>query len=281
MHNHTKNFEISNNPDILSEEIILTALKEKNLSVFPQIYYTPETDSTNLQAKQKAKKAFEDFTIFVADKQTQGRGRQGRSFHSPAGSGIFLSILLKPDIAPDRASMLTLIAGLAVRKAIFVHCSLDAMIKWPNDIVYHQKKLCGILTEMSADADGIHHVVVGIGINVNHSSFPQELSEVATSIFLECKQSFSRAELIASVLEHFQKYYAVFLKTQDFSCLKEEYQNFMINYGKMIVIEEKNQKSFVLLKGITDYGELIIERNGQEEQIVSGEISVRGVYGYV
>ena len=198
-----------------------------------------------------------------------------KDFHKPD------SYHFKPDFAPDRASMLTLIAALAVSKAISEKTGQEAEIKWPNDIVMNGKKVCGILTEMSAQLDYINHVVIGIGINVQNESFPKEIEQVATSILMETGQHVNRAELIEAVLEQFERYYEIFLETEDLSGLVKEYNAHLINMQKQVRVLDPKEPYEAKAMGITPHGELIVDTWEGRKLVSSGEVSVRGVYGYV
>lgn len=250
-----------------------------------KIIYFKKTDSTNNQAKSLAAEGAEHGTLVVADRQTAGKGRRGRSWTSPAGTGIFMSLILKPAIKPEHASMLTLVAALATAKALEQETGLKPMIKWPNDLVVNKKKVTGILTEMSADVEQIHYVVVGVGINVNMTEFPEEIRETATSLRLETGHEVDRASLITVFLKYFDEEYEKFTKTEDLTLLQEEYNARLINREKEVRILDPahpdggyNGRAL----GINETGGLLIEReNHKIEEITSGEVSVRGVYGYV
>ena len=192
-----------------------------------------------------------------------------------------MTLLLKPDIPPLKASMLTLPAGMAVCQALREITGIPAMIKWPNDIVINGKKICGILTEMSAEMDSINHIVIGIGINVNNPEFPEDIRQVATSALLETGKPFRRSEIIAGVMAWFEKYYNTFLQTSDLSLLKEEYNSLMINTNRKVLVIRPDEQYEAIARSIDDDGELIIERDGVRAKVLSGEVSVRGVYGYV
>lgn len=250
-----------------------------------RLVFLEETDSTNNQAKLLAAEGAAHGTLVVADRQTAGRGRRGRSWESPLGTGIFMSLILKPSFMPEHASMLTLVAALAVSRAVEEVTGLETWIKWPNDLVVNKKKVTGILTEMSADMGEIHYVVLGVGINVNMTEFPEEIRETATSLYLEAGREVDRAALIAAFLKCFEEEYEKFEKTEDLSLLQEEYNNRLINRGKEVKILdpahlEGGYRGFA--QGIDSQGGLMVEKKNRElETITSGEVSVRGVYGYV
>ena len=245
------------------------------------ILYFDEIDSTNNRAKQLGEEGAEEGTVVIADLQTDGRGRVGRSFDSPKGEGLYLSVLLRPAVRPDAASQLTLLAALAVRKALLETAGLETMIKWPNDIVRHGKKLCGILTEMSLIGGSVSYVVVGIGVNVHQKTFPEELSAVATSVFLENGKDLSRKALSDRLLTAFFSYYEEFLKTRDLSFVREEYDSFLVNRGEPVHVLDPKEPYSGIAEGIDENGGLLVKTGEKIRVVKSGEVSVRGVYGYV
>ncbi|MBR1597566.1 MAG: biotin--[Lachnospiraceae bacterium] len=276
---NNRGYRLVSLPDIIDEAAIRSHLHTKWLA--GDIVYLPETDSSNIQAKQLGEKGGNNGTVVVTDKQTAGRGRRGRTWISPAGN-IYYSILLYPDVAVERASMITLIAAMAVARAVRDEEKLEAMIKWPNDVVVNGKKICGILTESSTDMEYIQYVVVGIGINCNQKEFDDEISDTATSISLELGRDVERAKLLAKFFDYFEDYYDIFLETEDFSRLSEKYNELLINKEREVKIIEKGQQRVLRAVGINDMGGLIVEDSkGNRDTIISGEVSVRGLYGYV
>jgi BirA family biotin operon repressor/biotin-[acetyl-CoA-carboxylase] ligase len=245
------------------------------------IFYFDSIDSTNIKAKELAEQGYPSGTLVVADRQTAGRGRRGHSWESDAGTGIFMTLMIKPEINPNHASMLTLVTALAIAKALAEVTGETAQIKWPNDIVVHGKKVCGILTEMSAQFDYINHIVIGIGINVNNETFSEEISDIASSLFLECGKKFHRADIIEKVLEYFEVYYEVFLETEDLSGLMKEYNSILVNMQKSVKVLDPKEPFEGKAMGITKKGELIVDTWESRKLVSSGEVSVRGMYGYV
>ncbi len=274
-----KGYRMTNQPDLLTKEMIENQIHTewagKQLMVFE------ETDSTNNQAKKLAEEGAVQGLLVVSDCQTAGKGRRGRSWASKAGEGIFMTLLLKPDIAPGNASMLTLVMALAVRAGIAKVTGIDTQIKWPNDIVCDGKKVCGILTEMSAQIDYINYIVIGIGINVSNKSFPDELADTATSLYLITGVSISRAKLIAEIMAEFEKYYALYLQTQDLSGLVNEYNSHLVNRGRRVRVLDPRKEYTGVAQGINQVGELLVQTKDGMAHVSSGEVSVRGVYGYV
>ncbi|MBR3993055.1 MAG: biotin--[Anaerotignum sp.] len=165
------------------------------------LYFYPETDTTNDRIRELALEGAPEGTLAVAEMQTAARGRRGRAWQAPAESGIWMSLLLRPNIPPTQASVLTLLAGIALTEAIEAVTGMEVGIKWPNDILLNGKKLVGILTEMDCDMEQIHSVTVGMGINVNTKVFPEELQDIATSLYLESGREYDRAELVGKAME--------------------------------------------------------------------------------
>ena len=303
-----KGYRIVKYPDIITREEIESMLPE-GLAVTNVVYYH-ETDSTNTRAKQAAEDGEKSGTLFITECQTGGRGRRGRTWESPAGSGIWMSLLLRPEIKPFDASMLTIVAAMGMKDAIEeiigagdgagdediagnsdgygagdedgagqggIHCK----IKWPNDIVLGDRKICGMLTEMSAETDWINYVVIGIGVNVNTTEFDDSIKDTASSILLQTGSSVKRSDVVVSFARHFSRYYDEFLKECNLSGLADDYNKALINVGRDVKIVERDGSFVAKAVGIDETGSLIVEKDGDTKRIVAGEVSVRGLYGYV
>lgn len=275
-----KGYKLMAAPDLMTEAEIKSLMHTD--WVAKEVLYFDTIDSTNTKAQELAEKGYPSGTLVVADKQESGKGRRGRSWVSPSGTGIFMTLMIKPDINPNNASMLTLVAALAVAKAITSVTGEEALIKWPNDIVINGKKVCGILTEMNAQFDYINHIVVGIGINVHNESFPEEISQMASSLMIEAGgKRFHRAQIIAETMSYFEQYYDTFLKTQDLSALVREYDELLVNMNKAVRVLDPKEPFDGKAMGITPKGELIVDTWESRKLVSSGEVSVRGIYGYV
>ena len=275
-----KGYRLMAAPDLMTEAEIKSLMHTE--WVAKEVLYFDTIDSTNTKAQELAEKGYPSGTLVVADKQESGKGRRGRSWVSPSGTGIFMTLMIKPDINPNNASMLTLVAALAVAKAITSVTGEEALIKWPNDIVVNSKKVCGILTEMNAQFDYINHIVVGIGINVHNESFPEEISQMASSLMIEAGgKRFHRAQIIAETMSYFEQYYDIFLKTQDLSALVREYDELLVNRNKSVRVLDPKEPFDGKAMGITPKGELIVDTWESRKLVSSGEVSVRGIYGYV
>lgn len=242
-----------------------------------EVYFYEQTDSTNNCIRKLAKEGKKEGVVAVVEIQTAGKGRRGKGWQSPKGTGIWMSMLLTPNITPPEAPVLTLLAGLAVCRAIRQQTGLTAMIKWPNDILISNKKICGILTELYAEMDSVHFVITGIGINVNTEVFPDELQKTATSLKIEKGESISRKNMIKAVIEEFEKIYLQYEKECSFLPFREEYKKYCINIGKELQILSKQP---FIAKGvdITEQGELLVQKQTGEKVVVfSGEVSIRNM----
>lgn len=277
-----KGYKLLSSPDALISEEVLPKLKTKWAG--RHYYYYAETDSTNIRGKQLADEGAPHGSLVVAEKQTAGRGRRGRTWLIPEGESITMSLILKPDMELVNASMLTLVAAMAIADAVRQALGDEAQcyIKWPNDIVVNGKKICGILTEMTTEADYINSIIIGIGLNVNTTAFDPSVRDVATSLKLETGRTYSRSQLIADVMESFEKYDALFMQTQDLSALIEDYNAMLINRDRQVRVIEQDGEHIVTARTVTKTGGLLVENaDGTQREIISGEVSVRGVLGYV
>ena len=244
------------------------------------VHFARETDSTNLWIKRLAKEGAPEGTLALAEFQSAGRGRLGRSWEVPEGTSVMMSILLRPKFEPQYAPTLTLVMGMAVAKAV-KNLGFDVSIKWPNDVVVSHKKICGILTEMGVRDGKIDYAVIGVGINVNIKEFPEEMADKATSLYLESGREFDRSQIPGLVMEAFEEYYEKFAATCDLSGLKEEYESILANYNQPVRVLAKEPYEGVA-RGITDGGELLVEKtDGTIVAVSAGEVSVRGLYSYV
>lgn len=275
-----KGYKLVMEPDLLTKEEVSSCLHTKWLG--KELHCYDIMDSTNLEIRRLAEAGSEHGAVAITEEQTMGKGRRGRSWLGEAGCGIWMSFLLKPEIEAQNSSMLTLVTALAVNQAICDTTGIHAQIKWPNDIIVNGKKICGILTEMSLHMDEINYIVVGIGINVNMDHFPEDLSDKATSLLIEGGKKIKRAPLVAKVLECFERYYEIFLKTEDLSMLQDEYNQLLLHTNQKIRVVRGSKEEIFLSRGIDRRGELLVEdEEGNISEVSSGEVSVRGILGYV
>ena len=247
-----------------------------------KFFYYESIDSTNVEAERMAMRGAPHGTVIVAKEQTAGKGRRGRTWESPAGENIYMSILLRPHLAPEKAPMLTLVMAYSIAKAIRNQGFDGIQIKWPNDLILRGKKICGILTEMKMNGSQIGHVIIGVGINVNTKRFPEDLKDKASSLFLESGKKQEMEKLIQDILNEFGADYDTFLKEENLSFMVDNYNSILVNCGKEVVILEPGNEFTATALGVNEKGELIVRLpNGEKQTIYAGEVSVRGVYGYI
>ncbi len=246
------------------------------------ILHEAQMDSTNEVAKRAGNNGAEHGTVFWADTQTAGKGRRGRSWYSHEADNLYFTILLRPPVAPDKASMLTLVMAYAVTVAVRETIGLEAQIKWPNDIVVAGKKICGILCEMKLDGARLDYCVAGVGVNVGRQEFAEDIRDKATSLEEQCGAKIDRKGLLQAILGYFERGYEEFLHCGDLSFLQEEYNEWLVNQNRQVRVLEPQGEYEGVAKGITSTGELLVEgADGQVQKVYAGEVSVRGLYGYV
>lgn len=244
-------------------------------------FWFPMLDSTNEYGKKLGMTQKVHGTVIVADGQSSGKGRRGRVWESPAGENLYMSLCVEPEFPAECAAGLTLVMALAVSEAVREVTGLEAGIKWPNDLVSRGRKICGILTELCF-RDGIAVVIIGVGINVNSTKFPETLAQTASSLRLETGKEICREQLLAAVLDKFEAFYEQYEKTQDLTLLRESYESRLVNIGKEVCVLDPKGSYSAVSEGITKTGSLIVARqDGTRQEISSGEVSVRGIYGYV
>jgi BirA family biotin operon repressor/biotin-[acetyl-CoA-carboxylase] ligase len=277
---NNKGYRLVYEPDVMTVEDIKKHLTTKCFG--QELVYYDEIDSTNIRAKLGGEGDAPHGTLYVANEQVAGRGRRGRAWTSPKGTSISMTFLLRPDVDIAHISSITVISALAMAKAFNHIDGINAQIKWPNDVVINGRKVCGILTEMSSEGTDIKYVVVGIGINVYITEFPEELADKATSIKLENGQGCNRSQLTAYVANEFETLYEKFEKTQDLSFMIEEYDKLLVNRDKQVYALDKDSRTEYTALGLAPNGGLRVRNaDGEESVIISGEVSVRGIYGYV
>lgn len=276
-----KGYKLLACPDLLTYEEIQ---KELNTEfVGRNIIHFESIDSTNAKAKDLALSPNEDGVIVIAEKQTMGKGRLGRNFISPKGKGIWMSIILKPDINPLKVSLVTQIAAAAINNA-FKEMAISTFIKWPNDILLNNKKICGILTEMNAELTKVNFIIIGIGINVNldEDDFTEELKETATSIKIETGRKLDRKEIVARILNNFEPLYRDFVDKEYIDETIRICRENSILIGKEVRVIKKGKSVKAEVLDINSKGELVVKyENGNIEELISGEISIRGLDSYV
>lgn len=273
-----KGYRLIQNPtDLLTYKNISHELNTEIMG--NNIIHFQTIESTNDYAKQVAYSA-EEGTVIISEEQTKGRGRLGKCWYSKSGEGIWMSMILKPNIVPYKAPFLTLIAGASIVKALN-DLGVETKIKWPNDIILNGKKISGILTELSAEIDRVNHIVLGIGINIKTMEFSQEISDIATSLYKE-GYKISRVDIVRNILSVFEELYFDYVNNNSKVKALEICRMYSAVINKDIYIINGNERNLVRCLGINEEGNLIVETNDKEvKEIISGEISIRGVKGYV
>ena len=271
-------------PDALTEQTVRAYLGDVR-TVGARIDCFDSLDSTNAYLKRAALENAPDGTVAVAAEQTSGRGRRGRSFQSAAGKGVYLSVLLRPDVTPERLLPLTGIVAAAVCRAVDRVSGAQTQIKWTNDLVLNGRKLCGILTELSLEGESgtLQSVVVGIGVNVSQTAadFDGEVANIATSLLRETGKSVSRAALAAAMIEELDALYGA-LKAGDTAAYLAEYRRRCITIGREVRLLWQDARERVTALDVDEeFGLIVRHADGAVETIRTGEVSVRGLYGYV
>jgi len=264
-------YQLQTLPDILAPSLLRPELGENEIG--RRIVHFFRTDSTNNVAAQLAAKGEPHGTVVVAEEQTAGRGRLGRSWYSERTSGIYVSVILRPPLAPAAAPVLTLVAGLAAHQAVSQVAGVPVDIRWPNDILLHGKKLGGILTEMSAEMDRLHAVIIGIGLNVNHRAMPAELKEIATSLRLEGGRPYARVPVLVALLKELERHYRLLLEEGSAAVVRRWAAASTFAEGKRVRVRSNADQFEATTAGLEANGVLRVRRaDGREQLLVSGEI---------
>jgi len=264
-------YQLQKLPDILAPSLVRPELGENQIG--HRIVHYFRTDSTNDVALMLAAQGEAHGTVILAEEQTAGRGRLGRNWYSEKSSGIYASIILRPPLAPAAAPVLTLMAGVATQRAVNTVTGLPVDIRWPNDLLLNGKKVCGILTEMSAELDRLHAVVLGIGLNVNHREMPAELREIATSLRMEGRKPYSRAQILVALLKELERKYRLLLDEGSVAITRAWAAASTYAQGKRIRVVSSGGEFLATTAGLEPSGALRVRReDGREELLVSGEI---------
>jgi len=241
-----------------------------------EIYYYNDIGSTNNEAKKQANLGCHEGAIVLSEMQNSGRGRISRSWFSPAGKGIWLSLVLRPPFHPYDAPKCTLMAAVAVTKAIRRVTQVKCGIKWPNDILYEGKKLVGILTEMNAEMDVINYIVIGMGINVNieRQEFPEELKKIATSLSLASGQLVARLSLLQEILIELEREYNNVIQ-HGFSPVLDDWRELSVTLGQTVDVLGGSKQFSGLAVDIDNDGALLVQTKDGIEKIIAGDVSIR------
>ena len=271
-----RGYRLVSSPDYLNESSLKTLLHNKIIG--KNLIVLDSVNSTNDYLKKLGNEGCENGTVVAAREQTRGKGRLGRTWQSKKDDGIAFSVLLRPNVAPSEVSAITPLAGLAVCKAIREYTKLDCVIKWPNDIIVGRKKLVGILTEMSAEFDAVEYVITGIGINVDHTSFPEEIAFKATSLLLETGRHIDKNEFLACVLEHLENEF-VKNNLELTPTALSEYTDLCATVGRSVTFQRGTRRISGMAAGVSEHGELkVMMSDGTICLVNSGEVTVQGIY---
>ncbi len=262
-------------PDLLTPDMLKVRLKG---SIFGKhIYHYLKTDSTNRVAMELGNANEPEGAVVLAEEQTAGRGRAGRSWHSERGTGIYMTLLLRPKISPVQAPLLTMMAGLSAQAAIQAQTGQTVDLKWPNDLMLAGKKLGGILTEMYAEPSQVRFVIVGIGINTNQEKFPAELGSTATSLRAQTGRAQSRMELLVRLLREFETDYNRFLREGAASVTKRFESVSSYARGKRVSVSNGTESYSGVTAGLSPEGLLRVEREGGEMvTVIAGDVREAG-----
>ena len=271
-----RGYRLVSSPNYLNESSLKSLLHNKIIG--KNLIVLDSVDSTNDYLKKLGNEGCENGTVVVAREQTKGKGRLGRTWQSKKDDGIAFSVLLRPNVAPSEVSAITPLAGLAVCKAIREYTKLDCVIKWPNDIIVGRKKLVGILTEMSAEFDAVEYVITGIGINVDHTSFPEEIAFKATSLLLETGRHVDKNEFLACVVEHIENEF-VKNNLELTPTALAEYTDLCATVGRSVTFQRGTRRISGMAVGVSEHGELkVMMSDGTICLVNSGEVTVQGIY---
>ncbi len=261
-------------PDLLLPEMVAPLVKG---TIFAkQVHHYYKIGSTNSEAMKAASEGAPEGSVFLAEEQLAGRGRGDHAWHSARSAGIYCSVILRPEIPPSDALLLSLAAGLAVRAAVTEIAQLPVDLKWPNDLLIGSRKFCGILIEMNAEATRVRHLVVGVGINVNQTKLPTELREIATSLRIETGTEWSRVELCAALLKSFDREYRALLNDSiaaRASVLKRFEENSSSARGRKVRVEDGANLEGVT-EGLDTRGFLQVRTPGGLHTVLSGTVRV-------
>ncbi|MCX5893980.1 MAG: biotin--[acetyl-CoA-carboxylase] ligase [Deltaproteobacteria bacterium] len=255
---------------LLPEEIVL-GLKANRL--IGPVHHFEAVASTNDLAKELAAQGAPEGTLVVAEAQTRGRGRLGRQWESPAGTGLYVSLLLRPPLPPSEMPQITLTTAVAVARALKRVAGVAPGIKWPNDLLLNGKKLGGILTEMETESEQIRHLVVGLGLNVNNAAFPAELQPIATSLALATGRPHSRVKILQAWLEEFEELYGRFL-AREFAGILEEWRSLTVTLGHRVTVRQGPLTICGQALDVAADGALLVQTaSGEVVRVTSGEIA--------
>ena len=268
----SKGYRLAAVPDILLLDDLTRGLKTRTIG--REIHFFPEAVSTNTLAMELAAKGAADGTVIIAETQTGGKGRLGRTWISPKGN-LYMSVILRPEIPPHKAPLITLMAAVAVASTIRQQFGVQAGIKWPNDILISGKKTAGLLTEMRAEPDRVRHVVLGIGINVNMdmAELPVPLRKLSTTLSAETGKKIDRAFFLRQFFEELDRWYQIFLKNG--AAVIEAWEMFNTTVGNRVAVSGTGETVEGVAQGIDSDGRLILKLDdGALRQVAAGDVTI-------
>lgn len=261
-------------PDLIISEEISTGLRSKRIGI--NIVCLGETGSTNEDAYKLAEEGALEGTVVFAESQFRGKGRLGRRWESPQGVNLYCSIILRPPIPPVRAFQMTFLSSVAVARAIISTTSLNPFIKWPNDLIINNRKVAGLLNEMSGETDKINFIILGIGVNINMSSpqFPEGLRHPASSLFLESGRPVKRTDFAKVLMEELDRLYDSYL-SHGFAPVREEWLSLCNSVDREVMVAFHDQRIRGTAKGIDNEGALLVQLpEGKTERVLAGDVTV-------
>lgn len=266
-------FRLVRLPDVMLPQLIRPRLRSHSLG--RNIYHFYSVDSTNAFAARLLThdSRIPDGTVILAESQTAGRGRLGRSWHSESEAGLYLSLILRPKVPPSLAPLFTLAAAVAMHNAIERDTRIDVDIKWPNDLLVGGKKICGILAEIQAEVDMVRTLVIGVGLNVNHAKLPEDIAERATSLRIASGRIQSRLEIFAEFIEEFEAIYRQFEKSGPASIIAQWTASSSFANGRRIEINDSVRVIRGVTRGLNPLGALRVEEaDGRVQDVYSGDV---------
>ncbi len=269
-----KGYLLTEAPDLLLPEEIVFGLDTNTIGKVGIVHHHL-TDSTNTQARELAREGAPEGTLVVAEAQSAGRGRKGRSWLASSGEGLLFSLILRPDMEPSRAALITLMTAVSVAEALIQETGINARIKWPNDILVGRKKLAGILTEMSMELDAVDYVIVGLGLNINTpaDAFHDDIQEIATSVLAEAASPFSRISLLRAILSRFEAHYTT-LSTQGPESILTRWKSLSDIVGRRVCVSMMREDVEGRVLDIDPDGVLLVENEaGESLRILSGDVT--------
>lgn len=268
----SRGYRLASRPDCLFPEEVQSGLDTERIGLV--LHYETVLDSTNAKAYSLGEQGGIEGTVVIADQQTAGKGRMGRSWTSPPGVNLYASVVLRPDILPWDAPQLTFLSAVATCRAIYDVTSLKATVKWPNDILVNSRKVAGLLNEMSSETDRVNFVVLGMGVNINmtRDQFPVELRYPATSLALETGRLVSRVDFTRCLLSHLDQLYRVY-RAEGSGPVLAAWAELSELVGRMVSVDCQNKVVTGRVKGFGQEGALLLEtEDGHMQRLLAGDV---------